>query len=285
MLLLARKYRPRGYWDDTILPHAAEIVRSYSTGVTLRQLFYRLVSDPEIDFRNSDPDYSQLSRRTSDLRRIGAFPRFIDTTRGIEQMWWNEDMGEAIEESVRSFRLDRSRGQSPLPFVVVEKATLVAQVRDWVDDQTIPVAALRGYSSETLDAEVQQFIAGLDRDVRILYLGDLDPEGEDIERNFRAQTGLDTERLAITPEQVEEFALPEEPGKSESVRAPAFIAKYGRLFQIEVEALDPDSIRRLVEEAVAETWDEELEQGVLVEEDAQREQGQAFIDGFGEEEA
>src|SRR4051794_17237500 len=32
-------------WQRVILSHAREIVESYDTGVTLRQLFYRLVSD------------------------------------------------------------------------------------------------------------------------------------------------------------------------------------------------------------------------------------------------
>ena len=276
----AKKYRRRGYWEDTILPRAAEIVRSYSTPVTLRQLHYRLVSDPEIEYRNTDSDYDQLSRRTSDLRRIRAFPALTDLTRGIERMWWNESMGEAMEEALDTFRLDRSRGQDPLPFVVVEKSTLVAQVRSWVDDKTIPVTALRGYSSETLDTDIERFVSGQGRDVRLLYVGDLDPEGEDIERNLQDQTFLVTERLAITPEQVTQYALPEEPGKPESVRAPKFIAKYGRLFQVEVEALDPDVLRRLVEEAVAETWDDALERDVLGEEKKQKEQGRAFADGF-----
>ena len=163
---------------------------------------------------------------------------------------------------------------------MVEKATLVAQVRDWVDDKTIPVAALRGYSSETLDSAIERFVDGQDRDVRVLYVGDLDGEGEDIERNLSEQTGLRTVRLAITPEQVAEFELPEEPGKSASVRAPRFVAKYGRLFQVEVEALDPDELRRLVEDALAETWDDALERDVLAEESEQRARFREFVDGF-----
>jgi dsDNA-binding SOS-regulon protein len=37
---------------------------------------------------------------------------------------------------------------------------------------------------------------------------------------------------------------------------------------------------RLVQDAVAETWDDELEQEVLAEEEEQREQLQAFVDQF-----
>lgn len=40
----------------TILPHAAAIVNSYDTPITLRQLFYRLVSDGTITGCASFPD-------------------------------------------------------------------------------------------------------------------------------------------------------------------------------------------------------------------------------------
>jgi len=273
--------RARRSWAP-ILARAAEIVASYATAVTLRQLHYRLVSDPALDYSNTLGDYKQLSAKTAALRRDREFPPLADLTRGIEQEWWNVSAGEAAQEALERFRLDRSRGQDPLPFVVVEKATLTAQVRSWVDDKTIPVAALRGYSSETLDSAIERFAFGQKRDVRVIYIGDLDPEGEDIERNFQWQTDLDTERIAITPELATFHKLPEEPGKEGSSRAPAFIAKYGRLFQIEVEALDPDVLRGLVQDAIAETWDDALEQDVLDEEDEQREQLQAFVDKFGD---
>jgi hypothetical protein len=50
-----------------ITQHAADIVRGYSTGVTLRQLFYRLVSDGTLP--NTDVSYKTLSARTAAARR------------------------------------------------------------------------------------------------------------------------------------------------------------------------------------------------------------------------
>jgi hypothetical protein len=66
---------------DTILVEAAAIVRSYDTGVTLRQLFYRLVSAGLL--RNTRPEYNQLSTRTAEARRAGGFPDLVDRTRSI----------------------------------------------------------------------------------------------------------------------------------------------------------------------------------------------------------
>jgi hypothetical protein len=52
---------------------------------------------------------------------------------------------------------------------------------------------------------------------------------------------------------------------------------------VEVEALHPDVLRGLVQDAIAETWDDELERDVLDEEKEQRQRLQAFVDQFGEE--
>ena len=53
--------RTAAKWD-TPLAHAVAIVESYDTRVTLRQLFYRLVSDGSL--RNTQAEYKQLSAKT-----------------------------------------------------------------------------------------------------------------------------------------------------------------------------------------------------------------------------
>jgi hypothetical protein len=65
----------------TILQHAATIVRGYDTGVTLRQLFYRLVSDQTLP--NNLSAYNKLSVASAKARREGWFPDLIDTQRTI----------------------------------------------------------------------------------------------------------------------------------------------------------------------------------------------------------
>jgi hypothetical protein len=73
----------RGLDWDYIVQHAAQIVRSYDTGVTLRQLFYRLVSDETIP--NNQNAYKGLSRYTARARREGWFPDLVDRNRSIEE--------------------------------------------------------------------------------------------------------------------------------------------------------------------------------------------------------
>lgn len=54
-----------------------------------------------------------------------------------------------------------------------------------------------------------------------------------------------TERIAVNYNQLKEYGLPKLPGKLSDPRAPAFIKKYGELFQVELEALEPEILRGL----------------------------------------
>ena len=63
--------KPRLDWP-AILIQAVGIVDSYETGVTLRQLFYRLVATEILP--NTRVAYQTLSKVTAEARRHGSFP-------------------------------------------------------------------------------------------------------------------------------------------------------------------------------------------------------------------
>jgi hypothetical protein len=227
-----------------IVARAAEIVEEYETAVTLRQMFYRLFAEDLID--NIESDYKKLSHLTARARREGTFPPLMDRTRLIERVQTFTSPAEALAVLARGYRRDLLDGQESLPMIVVEKATLVAQVRSWFDALTIPVAALRGYASESLERDILDFVDVSTKPVVLLYCGDFDPSGEDIPRAFEATTGLTLKRVALTPEQVEEYELPEAMGKATDTRAASFHARHGRLVQVELEALPPEILRDLL---------------------------------------
>ena len=143
--------------------------------------------------------------------------------------------------------------------MLYEKATLGAQIESWVEPYGLYTAALRGYSSESLEREIFDWMDDDSRDIVVFYVGDLDPEGEDIERNFldqaarRSMTFKHWERLTVLPSQIAPMGLVPNPGKTTSSRAPGFVAKYGRLFQIETEAIDPAVLETLVTDAITDT--------------------------------
>lgn len=154
----------------------------------------------------------------------------------------------------------------------MEKDALVAQLAAWYDELGLPVIALRGYSSQTLADLVRQDAHADGRAAVLLFAGDLDPSGVDLERDFLARTACwdHAERVALTAEQVREYDLPPQPGKATDSRAPRFIAEHGQLLQIEVDALEPDDLHRLFDTALARWWNPASYEAVLDAEERDR---------------
>jgi hypothetical protein len=102
-------------------------VQSYDTSVTLRQLFYRLVSEQRI--QNTTTAYKRLSELTVKARRADQFPDLIDRGRTIHRYEYWPDIQTALEEAKRHFRLDRTEGQDTSIYLGVEKAGMVVQLQ------------------------------------------------------------------------------------------------------------------------------------------------------------
>jgi len=246
-----------------ILVRAAEIVDSYDTPVSLRQLFYRLVADGLIS--NSTQTYKSLSDRTAKARREGWFPALSDTGRTIHRYASWISPAAALREAADCYRRNRTEGQDVTLYLAVEKATLVAQMENWFGDLGVSILALRGYSSESYERQIAYDMnadkSANGRPVVVLYAGDFDPSGEDLQRNFEAQLtsrGLEDwtlERVALTNEQVSKYGLPEALGKETDSRAAAFAERHGRLVQVELEALEPEQLRNIFQRALDRYWD------------------------------
>jgi hypothetical protein len=117
------------------------------------------------------------------------------------------------------------------------------------------------------------------KEIHVLYYGDLDPSGDDMENhlvNALHQFDLediDFHRVAVTLEQIEEFNLPSEPKDKETIdkvnrdtRTKRFIEKYGRLYTVELDALlamVPDEFKSIVQESVDQFFDQGIYQDVL----------------------
>jgi len=86
----------------------------------------------------------------------------------------------------------------------------------------------------------------------VYHFGDFDPSGQDaaraIEKGLRqhAQSAeIHFERIAVTPRQIAEWNLPSRPTKQSDCRA----KKFGPV-SVELDAINPNKLRELVEEAV-----------------------------------
>ena len=176
------------------------------------------------------------------------------------------------------------RGQDVSLYLGVEKAGMVVQLQSWFGRLGVPILALGGYGSQSYVDEVvadvsrspsrpdalDRAAAGLptQRGAVLLYAGDFDPSGEDIDRDFIERTGCWDEvvRVALTARQVRDYRLPVNPGKTTDSRAAGFIERHGSLMQVELDALDPDTLRGLYQDAIDGYWDTSAYESVLAAE-------------------
>jgi hypothetical protein len=189
-----------------IMEQARAIVESYDTKVTLRQLFYQLVSRQLIP--NEQTKYSYLSSKTAEARRDGWFPDLIDQTSEILVVEHFTSPEEAKRDLRQRYRRDRTEGQEVTIYLAVEKAGIQNQLWSWFGDMGLPILALGGYGSQTYKDEVRwhvsqqvydhwngERVADLDnlchddpRPAVLIYAGDHDASGDDIFRDFVIRT-------------------------------------------------------------------------------------------------
>ena len=110
----------------------------------------------------------------------------------------------------------------------------------------VPLMVARGYASLSFLHSAAEAINELDVPAFIYHLGDYDPSGvnagEKIEETLRElapDAEIIFERIAVTPEQIEEWSLPTRPTKASDSRAKAF----GSDISVELDAIAPDLLR------------------------------------------
>ncbi|MEV6133074.1 hypothetical protein AB0M05_40850 [Streptomyces violaceusniger] len=268
------------------MDRAADIVISYDEvgGCTLRQAYYRLVSAGLIP--HTAPTYRRLSARLAQARREERFPDLIDPLREVHVPPAWPDAGAFLRTAPDWFALDRTAGQTAALYVACEKDTLRAQLTGWLERTGVPVLVVRGFGSQSYVQVVRERTARDPRPAVLLYVGDFDASGADIERDWVTRTNCwsHVERVVLTHDQVREYELPAAAGKAGDPRWPGFASRYeldpSQPVQWEVEALEPVELQRLVLSAIAPYIDQAVLADRIAEEEWQRGQLRAFTDGW-----
>jgi hypothetical protein len=197
--------------------------------------------------RRTDQD---MDDALTDLREIGQVPweSIVDETRSIRYHLSYRSIKDGLKAKLPHVRLDPWNGQAP--FTLTENRSLAGVLDDLYTQFCVNIAATNG--------QCGGFIPMLNEGDHILYLGDFDLAGNDIESNTRRvlerEVGkLRWERLALTREQVEEYDLP-------------IIIKHDRRFKnggaheaVETEALSQRIIVEIVQNRLEELLPEPLE--------------------------
>lgn len=263
-----------GFKPGGVIDLAREWVEEYAEEAGnypgVRSCHYALISlcaAAGLIYRNTLGAYTTLSRHTADLRRLGLFPRFEDSTRQIDRPLCFDSAGDRLKWALANMRLDRTEGQPWQTWVVVEKRGLRGRVIGWTEHLGLPVVALGGFGSETIERKVREAIQRDGRPSRGLFVSDFDPSGLYLPDVYQRHVGFDrVERVALTAEQVDDLALPMDFAPEEDSRLGWFIEQTGRDVQVEVDALDalhPGVLEQALMDAIAAEWDEDASEGIL----------------------
>ena len=184
----------------------------------------------------------------------------VDETRDLTSWKFAASVADYVAESVDDARIDCWDGDPP-PLLICESRTFGGVLRRTLAQEYLcPVTATNGQVGGFLHTNVVPVLDGNERPV--LYVGDLDDQGRDIEANTRRvlvrEAGArEWRRVALTAEQVAEHGLPAIPKVDQRCKPP----RVGKA--VEVEALGQSTVTALVREALDELLPEPLD-GVQV---------------------
>lgn len=295
------KYRDINFKPDTLarIVQMNRILSEYKGRVSVRQLYYRLVSAGLIP--NEPQEYDKVQAILTNARYAGLIDWDAIEDRNREPLKardWPTGRA-ALDETVEAFRLDRWLGQ---PFYVelwVEKAALAGVLAPIGNDYHVTLMVNRGYSSASAMKESAARViyhnkptaaAPHGRRPVILYIGDHDPSGEDMVRDIRDRllefgcpSWLDVRKVALTMEQIEAHdpPLPPNPAKMKDVRAKGYVEKHGE-FSWEVDSLPPPELDLLVRTTINAYIDKPTMEKVIAREAIIKTQIKTFAASFKE---
>lgn len=223
--------------------------------MTLRQLFYRLVSRESLE--NSRSDYQRLSRVMTRAREDGqvSFDLLVDRSRPNYEPNVFEDPEEYAETIKDGYRRNYWQWQPSYVEVWLEKDSVVGSIADVTEELGITTRVGRGFPSATRAKDIAELFAKTKKPKVVLYLGDHDPSGRCIEEELFDRVrkygsgDFKMRRLAIHAGDIRRFGLPPLKVKDKDPRVGTYRKRYGE-HCVELDALPPTELRRRVRRAI-----------------------------------
>jgi hypothetical protein len=269
-----------------------EILSQYTMKLTLRQIYYRLVTKNLIP--NTKASYKGLSHQLVIAREKGDVDgsRIEDRSRQVLGLvsvldvnnesavqvrgygdWGFSDPDSCLEAFSGFLRIAYESYQKPMwtnqpkqVIIALEKDALSRLFLQVASEFRVNVYATRGYGSYTF---INDLAGTLDKnkEIIILYFGDFDPSGRDIQRDLRERlvryygsANFTVIRIALTQEQIGEYNLPPMPEDAETLakleRDPR-TRTYGMEFAVELDALEPPVLQEMIKKAITTQIEQE----------------------------
>lgn len=274
--------RPRGFienWTPTapvadLIDQVALIINTSDIlPLTLRQIFYMLVSNSAYD--KTEKAYKRLCETMNKARRARMIDMHSIRDDGLTRVnsagyRSGESFISTVKWRAENFKLDRQSVQDVKLYLWCEAGGMVPQLADAVEEWHIPVLSSGGFDSVTTKHNLASELSAAGA-VVVLHLGDHDPSGvhmfgsldEDLQAFISAMSNqgwggqsFDMERIAVTPQQVEDMHLPTAPAKATDRRSFTGLTT-------QCEAIPPSELRVIVRDKVLEYLDLDAHEGVI----------------------
>ena len=207
----------------------------------------------------------------------------VDETRELEICASWADPAAFVRTVSRAYRRDFWQHQPQRVLIVSEKGTVRGVLAPVLEELGVGFRVMHGFSSATAVYDIAQDCDG--RPLIILYIGDYDPSGMfmsevDLPERLAKYDGnhVQVRRIALTQAH---HSLPWFPAsdKKRDTRYPWFVRNYGDRCW-ELDALDPNDLRALVEEAIRREIEPKAWKRCAVVEKAERESLRHVLDSW-----
>lgn len=272
--------RPRGFVDwaprmatRELLDNIDDILHQYRRvlPLSIRQIFYRLVV--EYSFGKTEAGYERLCETLNRARRARLLDMDVIRDDGfyLTSIPTFASANDAIDVYLRhaaNLNVDRQAGQDSRLIVWCEAQGMKPMLEGVTVAYGVPVASSGGFDSTTTKHNMANVFAA-QMHTEVLHIGDYDPSGvhmfsslqEDVEA-FIDDLGGDVTftRLAVTPEQRDQYNLPTAPPKKTDRRS------FADTSTVQCEALPPDVLLEIVENAIVSRIDPDVREQTLTAE-------------------
>lgn len=257
--------------------------------LTVRQLYYQMVARDHIP--NNLRSYKRLVNHCANGRRAGLldWAHLEDTARRtLYPPSWNSP-ADIVESAAAQFRIDRWQDQEWRVLVMIEKEALAGVFRNPCRQHHVRLYPNRGYTSLSYMYDVGRLLHSMawqGLKVALVYFGDHDPSGMDMDRDIQDRLGMfsrwtefDFRRIALTMEQINQYNPPPDPAKLTDSRASGYIAEYGTS-SWELDALTPQVLVNLLDDVIMDYKDQDIWEETIDRENEMRSELEGFAASY-----
>ncbi len=241
---------------------------------TVRGVFYQAVSRGLI--AKTEKEYKNVvGRLLTDMRKEGVLPFewLADSTCWMRKPRTYSGLEAAMTDAWEYYRKSVWHGQPVYIEIWMEKEALAGVIYKETASWDVPLMVTRGYPSLSFLHTAGEAISSIGKSAYIYYFGDYDPSGLDISRKveeglreYAPDVDIYFERVAVTPQQIQDWDLPTRPTKGSDTRSKNFKGD-----SVELDSIPAKQLRQLVGECITQHIDQETIERLEMAEQAEKE--------------